>query len=169
MAYPFRSEGIFGPPASPRREKLVSTLRRQLARLSRGSRVRRELEDRVRLIFDPLEPRLLLNADLNVSLSTDLPDAEHQLLVRLFDDIVRTETETVTVKRVQIIDQTDGGRVLAFGDADTITSVAIAGNAGNDTLTIDVDSFGATVLPAISFDGGDGSDRVVFDSSSAAN
>src|SRR5690606_5579782 len=71
MAYPFRSEGIFGRPTSHRKVRLTTALKDRLARLLRRSRTDRQLAERVRLVFDSLEPRLLLNGDLTVNLSTD--------------------------------------------------------------------------------------------------
>ncbi|MGB3645615.1 MAG: LEPR-XLL domain-containing protein, partial [Mesorhizobium sp.] len=166
MAFPFKSEGITGRPISHRRAKLSEILKAKLARLARGSRVQRELADRVRLVFDPLEPRLLLNADLNVNLATDGPSVDHEILVRLFEEVQAAESGTPAIQRVQIIDQTNGGKVLAFGDLGTINSISIIGGSGNDTLRIDEDSFGGNTLPkVISFYGGDGDDNVVFDSS----
>ena len=152
MAFPFRSEGISGRPISHRRAKLSEILKAKLAKLSRGSRVQRELADRVRLIFDPLEPRLLLNADLNVNLATDGPAVDHEILVRLIEEVETINNVATTIQRVQVIDQTDGGKVLAFGDLSTINSTSpINGGAGNDTLTIDEDSFGATRSLEIDF------------------
>ncbi|WP_395446238.1 LEPR-XLL domain-containing protein (plasmid) [Aminobacter sp. UC22_36] len=166
MAFPFKSEGVSGRPISHRRAKLSEVLSAKLARLARGSRVQRELADRVRLIFDPLEPRLLLNADLNVNLATDGVDIDHQILVRLIEEVENVNNVATTIQRVEIVDQARGGKVLAFGDLSTITGITISGGAGNDTLTIDEDSFGGlTLAPEISFSGGAGNDRIVFDSS----
>ena len=145
MAFPFKSEGITGRPVSHRRAKLSEILKAKLAKLSRGSRVQRELAERVRLIFDPLEPRLLLNADLNVNLATDGPAVDHEILVRLIEEVETVNNVATTIQRVQVIDQTDGGRVLAFGNLSTINasantfSISITGGGGNDTLTIDQD------------------------------
>ena len=116
MAFPFKSEGISGRPISHRRAKLSEILKAKLARLAKGSRVQRELADRVRLIFDPLEPRLLLNADLNVNLATDGPSVDHEILVRLLEEVQTVNNVATTIQQVQIIDQTEGGKVLAFGD-----------------------------------------------------
>jgi len=169
MAFPFKSEGISGRPISHRRAKLSEILKAKLARLAKGSRVQRELADRVRLIFDPLEPRLLLNADLNVNLATDGPSVDHEILVRLLEEVQTVNNVATTIQQVQIIDQTEGGKVLAFGDLSTMNSISIAGGAGNDTLKIDEDSFGThTLVPVISFNGAGGSDKVVFDSSANA-
>ncbi|MEP6563584.1 MAG: LEPR-XLL domain-containing protein, partial [Mesorhizobium sp.] len=169
MAFPFKSEGISGRPISHRRAKLSEILKAKLARLAKGSRVQRELADRVRLIFDPLEPRLLLNADLNVNLATDGPNVDHEILVRLLEEVQTVNNVATTIQQVQIIDQTDGGKVLAFGDLSTMNSISITGGTGNDTLKIDEDSFGThTLVPVISFGGAGGNDKVVFDSSANA-
>jgi hypothetical protein len=168
MAFPFKSEGIFGRPVSHRRARLSDVLRAKLSRLARGSRVQRELAERVQLVFDPLEPRFLLNADLNVNLATDGPQVDHEIIVRLVEEVQAVDGGSPLVTRnVQIIDQSNGGKVLAFGELSAIDSIAIAGGAGNDTLRIDEDSFGSYTLPkVVSFDGGGGNDSVVFDSSS---
>ena len=98
MAFPFKSEGISGRPISHRRAKLSEILKAKLARLAKGSRVQRELADRVRLIFDPLEPRLLLNADLNVNLATDGPSVDHEILVRLLEEVQTVNNVATTIQ-----------------------------------------------------------------------
>ena len=72
-----------------------------------------------RLGFTPLEPRLLLNADvLAVNLTHDLgaPPVDHALLVELVHQTETVDAQTVTVQRIQIVDQNNGDAVLAFGD-----------------------------------------------------
>ena len=117
MAFPFKSEGVSGRPISHRRAKLSEVLSAKLARLARGSRVQRELADRVRLIFDPLEPRLLLNADLNVNLATDGVDIDHQILVRLIEEVENVNNVATTIQRVEIVDQARGETTVSVRDA----------------------------------------------------
>lgn len=63
------------------------------------------------LLFDSLEPRLLLNADvLAVDLVTANPAGESQhLLVRMIEESTRTATQAETVQRVQIVDRQAAG------------------------------------------------------------
>ena len=136
MSYPFRSEGIFGRPQSPRRAKLLTALQDRLARIIRRNRSDRQLAERVRLVFDSLEPRLLLNADLNVNLSADPASQDHDLLVRLVEEVQTVNAVSTTIQRVEIVDQ-NGGKVLAFGNLDTIGSINIVGGGGRATLTVD--------------------------------
>eukprot|EP01035_Chromulina_nebulosa_P049870 gene49870-67729_t len=81
MAFPFAPKGIEGRPKSHRHVRLIHAIAERLQRSRNRSHLKRELARRVRLIFDPLEPRLLLNADLNVNLSHDGPAIDHQVLI----------------------------------------------------------------------------------------
>ena len=172
MAFPFRSEGLFGPPRgeSPRQPRRRWTplhwFWRNEARAARA-RVNRE-----RLAFTPLEPRLLLNGDvLAVNLTHDLgaPPVDHSLIVQLMQETEKVNDQTVHVQRVQIVDQSNGA-VLAFGDLSDISAISISDTgAGADKLTIDANSFRGQAAPAISFQGGSGQNTVVFDNSTGAN
>ena len=125
-----------------------------------------------RLVFDPLEPRLLLNADvLSVNLVHDLgaPSADHSLIVQLVQQTEQANNQTVSVQRVQIVDQSTNNAVLAFGDLNEISAVSIEAGPGNTTLTIDAKSFAGHSAPAISFDGGTGHSNIIFDNSMATN
>ncbi len=125
-----------------------------------------------RLIFDPLEPRLLLNADvLSINLAHDLsaPPADHSLIVQLVQQTEQVNNQTVAVQRVQIVDQSNNNAVLAFGDLNEISGISIAAGAGNTSLTIDAKSFAGQSAPSISFTGGDGQNNVIFDNSAATN
>jgi hypothetical protein len=48
-----------------------------------------------------------------------------------------------------------GEAVLAFADLADITRIEITTGAGDDTLTVDLDSFGANHAPAITIDAGE--------------
>ena len=72
MAFPFQSVGLQGPPSGPNPRK--SRPRRSRGRwfwpMSRPRQPARAAHER--LVFDPLEPRLLLNADvLSINLAHD--------------------------------------------------------------------------------------------------
>ncbi len=168
MSFPFASKGVEGRPKSHRYMRLIDAINARLERSRNRSRLRRELARRIRLTFDPLEPRLLLNSDLNINLGHDGPTIDHQVLIRLIDEIQQTDDQTVTVQRVQILDQ-NGGAVLGIADLSSISSIAITGGSGNDKFTIDAASFGDHALPQISIDGAGGADTVVFDSTDAAS
>src|SRR5690606_19086569 len=93
----------------------------------------------------------------------DGPTVDHQVLIRMIEEIEQSGELSVAVQRVEILDQ-NGGAVLAVGDLSSISSIAISGGAGNDVFTIDRDSFGDHTLPAIDIDGDGGSDKLVFES-----
>jgi hypothetical protein len=118
-----------------------------------------------RLLFDPLEPRVLLSADvLAVNLAT-APAAQHDhdLLVQMVTDTVQTGATAQTVERVQVVDRANNGALLAFGDLTQVHQVSIIGGAANNSVTIDTDSFGAQVLPSVAFTGGSGMNALVID------
>src|SRR5262245_17403264 len=92
-----------------------------------------------KLVFDPLEPRLLLSAD---PLVLDLPalnpsHPENDLLVRVIEE-TRVVNDTPTVKQqVQVVDRTDPTHILAAADLDDdITRISILGGPGADRVTI---------------------------------
>ncbi len=137
-----------------------------------GARVMRRAPVAERIVFDPLEPRLLLNADvlsLNLAHETGLLPVDHSLIVELVNATEQVNNQSVAVQRVQIVDQSNGNAVLAFGDLSQVSAIAIAGGTGNTTLTIDEASFGNTTAPKISFTGGSGQNTVVFDNPGATN
>src|SRR5580704_339957 len=173
MAFPFQSVGLQGPPSGPNPRK--SRPRRSRARwfwpTLRQRAPARSLHDR--LVFDPLEPRLLLNADvLTVNLAHDLGPqaADHSVIVEMVQETQQVNAQTVSVQRVQVVDQSNNA-VLAFGDINEISAVAITGtgDAHNDNLTIDATSFAGHTAPAISFVGGTGQNNIIFDNTSATN
>ncbi len=122
-----------------------------------------------RLILDPLEPRVLLNADTMAVQIASLPNQTqtHDFLVQMINDTVTVGSRTQTVQRVQVIDQTSGGAVLAMGDLSEISAVAIAMPlgavpSGADKITLDVDSFGAHAVPKLAVQG-DGMTALAID------
>ena len=141
-----RLDGLAQPPAASVRTAMADTL-----------------------VFDPLEPRILLNAEvLAVQLAT-LPNqiANHDLLIQAVNQAEDVGGQIQTVQRVEVLDQSDKGAVLAIGDMSTISSVAITGNAGNDSVTLNLDSFGTHTVPTLSFTGGTGQNALVIDHSAA--
>jgi len=172
MAFPFQSVGLFGPPAksTPRRPRRLRTPLHWFWRNS--ARAARANASRSRLAFEPLEPRLLLNADvLAVNLTQDFgaQPLDHSLIVQLVQATEQVNAQTVSVQRVQIVDQSNGDAVLAFGDLNEISAISIAGGAGNNTLTVDASSFAGYAAPKISFDGGSGQNNIVFDNTTNTN
>ena len=116
-----------------------------------------------RLIFEPLEPRLLLNADLLLDLGA-LPggDQDQNLIVRLFEEQETIGHQSAMVQRVKVLDADNQALVLAsttFAEGQTIV---IRTGAGSDEIAIDVGSFeqasdgGAGALPALVIDMGTG-------------
>ena len=79
------------------------------------------------LAFDPLEPRVLLNADILAVQLAAMPGdtTDHDLLVRMSEHTERTGARAQTVQRVEIVDSTNGA-ILAFGDLADIGAVSIA-------------------------------------------
>ena len=172
MAYPFQSTGLFGRPSkhSPDRPRRRLSPMRWFWRTPK--RITRTNLGHERLVFDPLEPRLLLNADvLSINLVHDLsaPPADHSLIVQLVQQTEQVNNQAVSVQQVQVVDQSNHNAVLAFGDLGEISAVSIAAGSGNTTLTIDAKSFAGQTAPTISFDGGTGQSNVIFDNTSPTN
>ena len=91
------------------------------------------------------------------------------LIVQLVNATEVVNNHSVSVQRVQIVDQSQGNAVLAFGDLSEISGISIAGGAGKTTLTIDAASFAGAAAPQIAFAGGSGPNAVVFDNPGATN
>ncbi|WP_374624588.1 LEPR-XLL domain-containing protein, partial [Devosia sp.] len=164
MAYPFTSRGLWGKPRG--RHGKRSAFRPATAAMDTGGRRAAGIGDRI--VFDALEPRLLMNADvLGVSLAQYDDGLDRDMIVRLVEESQQIGEQAVTAQRVEIRDRSDNA-LLAFGDLAEISAIAIQGGAGADTLTVDVASFGGHVMPPLDFDGGAGDDRIVFDSDDAA-
>ncbi|MEM1316299.1 MAG: LEPR-XLL domain-containing protein, partial [Pseudomonadota bacterium] len=112
-----------------------------------------------RLTLDPLEPRILLNADVlaldMAALSPERRDAD--LLVRMLEETQQQQDASVVVQRVEVLDR-DGGALLAFGDLSEISAVSILGGEGDESVIVDAASFGDALIPELTFDGGGGLD-----------
>ncbi|MCB1491700.1 MAG: LEPR-XLL domain-containing protein, partial [Rhodobiaceae bacterium] len=119
-----------------------------------------------RLIFDPLEARLLLSADiLGVDLAAVLPQQQnHDVVVRMVEQTQSVQQQATAVQRVEVVDRTTAA-VIASDDLSNVTQVTITGGVGDDALTIDAASFAGSEAPIFSFFGGDGADSLFLDSS----
>ena len=108
---------------------------------------------------------MLLNADtLAVQIASVSDQAQaHDLLVRMVNDTVAVGMQTQTVQRVQVVDQTSGGAILAVGDLSEIRAVAIGVTSGADTITLDLNSFGSVAAPKLTVRG-DGLTALAIDS-----
>ena len=172
MAHPFQSLGLFGRPSgrSPHRPRRPRRAMRWFWR--NPPKAARAQTGHERLVFDPLEPRLLLNADvLTVSLAQDNPaqPIDHSIIVQMVQQTEQVNNQAVSVQQVQVVDKSNGNAVLAFGDLNEISAISIAGGAGNTSVTIDASSFAGQKAPAISFEGGNGQNTVIFDNTTATN
>ncbi|WP_132256430.1 LEPR-XLL domain-containing protein, partial [Methylobacterium segetis] len=155
MAFPFKSEGFWGPlfrrrnrpKAADDASRAKRPTKRQLVMRLKAKTDRMLYRDR--LIFDPLEPRVLLNSDITYTVPSDPPTQEHQLLVKLVQETQGANQSATPIQRIQILDFTNGqeGAVLhSFGDVATSGTFTIVGLAGKkDVITVDVDSF--NILP----------------------
>ena len=179
MAFPFQCLSKLGLPArgTPRKPRRRRT---PLHRFWRpGARAARPNAGRARLAFEPLEPRLLLNADVlavNLTQAIGAPPIDHSLIVQLVHQTEQVKQQAVTVQVVQVVDQSSGNAVLAFGRLQEISAISIVGGAGNNTLTIDAASFAGhdrdhdrDQAPTISFDGGTGHNNIIFDNTRNTN
>ena len=118
-----------------------------------------------RLLLDPLEPRVLLNADTLAVQLASLPNeaAAHDVLVQMVNDTVAVGTQTQTVQRVEVVNQANGA-VLALGDLSEIRTVTIASTKAADLITLDTSSFGTNTAPALQVQG-DGMTALAIDHS----
>ena len=166
MAFPFSQIGLFGRP-----KPSIPRPQRSRRRWFTPARARRHVvAPRDRLIFDALESRVLLNADvlaLDMSHGAAPVAQDHQLLVQLVQQTTQVQNTSVAVQNVQIVDQTNGGAVLAFGALKDISAVSINLNNTNNTVTIDANSFKDAAAPTIAINGNGNSSNVVFDNAGA--
>src|SRR5262249_27620263 len=126
MAYPF---GSITSADLPRRNRPRANFAQRLRRWRRGDA--RVGSQRASLLFDPLEPRLLLSADvLSVNLAqTAAVHQDHNLVVQMVTEAVQTGDTSQNVQRVEVVDQAHNNAVLAVGDLSVIKSVNIVGDA----------------------------------------
>ena len=109
-----------------------------------------------RLVFDALEPRVLLNADVLTAQLAGLPNdtQPHDILLKMVQQAAQVGQQTQMIERVQVLDAGHDNAVLATGALSVISKVSIQGSAGGDHVTVDMDSFGAHTLPQIGISGG---------------
>src|SRR5262245_6551904 len=110
MAFPFGSIASADLPRRGRgRNRFLERLRR--CRPAAGGGVAKA----GKLLFEPLEPRLLLSADvLSVNLAQPaLANQDHSLVVEVVDATVQVGRTTETVQRVEVVDQAHNNQVLA--------------------------------------------------------
>ncbi len=134
-----------------------------------GDRRQRRLAARQRqaegkLVFEPLEPRVLLSADaLSVSLGGDLA---HPMAHDVVVDVVTRQLDNrdhTTVQMVQVVEHQSGhDQVLASAALDSVRSIQISSGVGNTSLTVDTASFGNTPTPAITFRAGTGNNTLAI-------
>jgi hypothetical protein len=110
-----------------------------------------------RLVFEQLEPRVLLSADaLTVALGGDAAHPmAHDVVIEAVSERLPS-TDNVTVHLVQVVDLSANNQVLASGSLGSVTGIKIASGTGNTSLTVDTASFGTAKVPAITFNGGNG-------------
>nr|WP_245265598.1 LEPR-XLL domain-containing protein [Methylorubrum extorquens] len=139
-------------PSRPSKRQLVLHLKTKAGKLF----------NRDRLIFDPLEPRVLLNSDITYQIGapSDAATVEHQLLVKLIEQNETINSATKAVQRIQVFDYTNGTQgtnpLHTFGiiDANSNQAYTLQGSGGKETITVDADSFkllGATQKPILAF------------------
>ncbi|GMA79003.1 hypothetical protein GCM10025880_54200 [Methylorubrum aminovorans] len=106
------------------------------------------LFNRDRLIFDPLEPRVLLDgtAAYEITKSFDPLVAEHKVLVELIETNLTATSDADKIQQVQVFAYTNGtkgARLHTFGDVSKTTNSAftITGTSEKDHIVVDVASF----------------------------
>lgn len=152
MAFPFKSEGFWGPlfrrRDRARRVEAPRALRPSKRQLVLQLKAKADkLFNRDKLIFDPLEPRILLNSDITYQIGspTDQVTAEHQVLVKLVETQEVINGRTESVQRITIYDYTNGQQsanpLHTFGSFAEGSTYTIHGSGGKETITVDVESF----------------------------
>ncbi len=136
------------------------------ALLARGNRRQRrshakQRQAEGRLVFEALEPRVLLSADpLSVSLSgnVDHPIA-HDVIIESVTQTLANSDHT-TVQMVQVVEHGKTDQVLASAALSSVSSINVTSTAGNTSLTVDTSSFGNAKAPPITFTGGKGNNTL---------
>lgn len=116
-----------------------------------------------KLIFDPLEQRLLMSADpVVVDLSAIQPAQQnHDVLVRFLDQVVTTNEQTQHIQRIETVDRNNPNTVLSSQVVAEGSSVRIVGGAGNDRITLDVSSLpDGAAKPQVEVIGAGGNDTL---------
>jgi len=133
---------------------------------TRGDRRQRRLaikrrQAEGRLVFEALEPRVLLSADaLTVALGGDAAHPmAHDVVVEAVTQAL-PNTEHTTVQMVQVVDIAANNQVLASGQLGSVSGIKITSGTGNTNLTVDTASFGKVTVPTITFTGGNGNNTL---------
>lgn len=159
MAYPFATReerAVFDTSPSRR-------FRRALYRL-----FRRSVDSTSRAALEPMEPRILLAADL--ALNYTATSADEEITVRIASDDTDNDDLTPDVAVIQIlrIENDDSETLLAQGELGPNNTVSLVTGGGADTVL-----FEATDAPTdsilsldLTIETGEGSDRIEIDSTS---
>jgi len=120
-----------------------------------------------KLIFDQLEPRMLMSADpVVIDLSALHPtQPTHDVVVRLLNEVVTTGDQTVNIERVQAVDANNPATVLSSQVVPTGSNVTVLAGQGNK-ITLDLSSVPpSTPQPQFSVVGGGGDTLSVIENS----
>ena len=112
-----------------------------------------------RLIFDQLEPRMLMSADpVVIDLQALQPtQPTHDVVVRLLNEVVTTGNQTTNIESVQTFDASNPATVLSSQIVPTGSNVTVLAGKGNDTITLDLSAAPAsTTQPQFNVVGGGG-------------
>ena len=122
-------------------------LARQIRRLRKGKEVLRARKRR-KAVIEPLEPRLLLDADLSFAMSGGA------------NDLTLKQEKVGDADMIQLVNNADQSVVESQALADT-SAVIIQGSEKDDTLRLDLDFTPLLDSLSILFQGGAGSDTLV--------
>jgi hypothetical protein len=93
-----------------------------------------------RLIFDQLEPRMLMSADPVVIDLSALQPAQptHDVVVRLLNEVVTTGNQTTNLERVETVDAGNPASVLSTQVVPTGSNVTVLAGQGSNKITLDL-------------------------------
>src|SRR3984957_8189833 len=93
-----------------------------------------------RLIFDQLEPRMLMSADPVVIDLSALQPAQptHDVVVRLLNEVVTTGNQTTNIESVEAVDATNPANVLSSQVVPTGSNVTVLAGQGSNNITLDL-------------------------------
>src|SRR5260370_1196168 len=112
-----------------------------------------------KLIFDQLEPRMLMSADPVVIDLSALHPAQptHDVVCRLLNEVVTTGDQTVNIERVQAVDANNPATVLSSQVVPPGSNVTVLTGQGNNKVTLDLSAAPpSTAQPKFSVVGGGG-------------
>ena len=90
-----------------------------------------------KLIFDQLEPRMLMSADpVVIDLSALQPT--HDVVVRLLNQVVTTNNQTTNIERVEAVDANNPTNVLSSQVIPTGSNVTVLAGQGSNNITLDL-------------------------------